>query len=118
MVVAKRCLLVVAKRCVLVVAKRCLLVVAKRCLLVVAKRCLLVVAKRCLLVVAKRPSNMPCASGTDLLRPSYALLPEIEVANQTCCLTRPQYTDTGPTTHSGDPITSGAWQGGLCSSSF
>ena len=36
---------------------------------------------------------------------------EIEVANQTFYLTQSQYTDTGPTSPSADPITPGAWQG-------
>ena len=36
---------------------------------------------------------------------------EIEVADQTFHLT--QYTDTGPTSPSTDPITPGAWQGGV-----
>ena len=36
---------------------------------------------------------------------------EIEVADPTFYLTRSQYTDTGPTSPSADPITPGAWQG-------
>ena len=36
---------------------------------------------------------------------------EIEVADQTFHLTQSQYTDTGPTSSSADPITPGAWQG-------
>ena len=36
---------------------------------------------------------------------------EIEVADQTFYLTQSQNTDTGPTSPSADPITSGAWQG-------
>ena len=36
---------------------------------------------------------------------------EIEVADQTFCLTQSQYTDTGPTSPSADPRTPGAWQG-------
>ena len=35
---------------------------------------------------------------------------EIEVADQTFFLSRSQYTDTGPTSPSADPITQGAWQ--------
>ena len=37
---------------------------------------------------------------------------EIEAADQTFYLTQSQYTDTGPTSPSADPITPGAWQGG------
>ena len=36
---------------------------------------------------------------------------EIEVADPTFYLTQSQYTDTGPTSPSSDPITPGAWQG-------
>ena len=36
---------------------------------------------------------------------------EIEIADQTLHLTQSQYTDTGPTSPSADPITPGAWQG-------
>ena len=36
---------------------------------------------------------------------------EIEVADQTFYLTQSQYTETGPTSPSADPITPGAWQG-------
>ena len=36
---------------------------------------------------------------------------EIEVADPTFYLTQSQYTDTGPTSPSTDPITPGAWQG-------
>ena len=36
---------------------------------------------------------------------------EIEVADQTFHLTQSQYTDTGPTSPSADPITPGAWHG-------
>ena len=43
---------------------------------------------------------------------------EIEVADQTVYLTQSQYTDTGPTSHSADPITPGAWQGSHWSANF
>ena len=36
---------------------------------------------------------------------------EIDVADQAFYLTQSQYTDTGPTSPSADPITPGAWQG-------
>ena len=36
---------------------------------------------------------------------------QIEVADQTFYLTQSQYTDTGPTSPSPDPVTPGAWQG-------
>ena len=43
---------------------------------------------------------------------------EIEVADQTFHLTQLQYTDTGPTSPSTDPITPGAWQGSHWSANF
>ena len=43
---------------------------------------------------------------------------EIEVADQTFYLTQSQYTDTGPTSPSADPITPGAWQHSHWSANF
>ena len=43
---------------------------------------------------------------------------EIEVADQTFYLTQSQYTDTGPTSPSADPIMPGAWQGSHWSANF
>ena len=43
---------------------------------------------------------------------------EIQVADQTFYLTQSQYTDTGPTSPSTDPITPGAWQGSHLSEKF
>ena len=43
---------------------------------------------------------------------------EMEVADQTFYLTQSQYTDTGPTSPSADPITPGAWQGSHWSANF
>ena len=43
---------------------------------------------------------------------------EIEAADQTFHLTQSQYTDTGPTSPSTDPITPGAWQGSHWSANF
>ena len=43
---------------------------------------------------------------------------EIEAADQTFHLTQTQYTDTGPTSPSADPITPGAWQGSHWSANF
>ena len=43
---------------------------------------------------------------------------EIEVANRTFYLTQSQYTDTGLTSPSADPITPGAWQGSHWSANF
>ena len=43
---------------------------------------------------------------------------EIEVADPTFYLTQSQYTDTGPTSPSADPITPGAWQDSHWSASF
>ena len=43
---------------------------------------------------------------------------EIEVADPTFYLTQSQYTDTGPTSPSADPITPGSWQGSHWSANF
>ena len=43
---------------------------------------------------------------------------EIEVVDPTFSLTQSQYTDTGPTSPSNDPITPGAWQGSHRSANF
>ena len=43
---------------------------------------------------------------------------EAEVADQTFYLTQSQYTDTGPTSPSTDPITPGAWKGSYWSANF
>ena len=43
---------------------------------------------------------------------------EIEAADQTFHLTQSQYTDTGPTSPSADPIMPGAWQGSHWSANF
>ena len=43
---------------------------------------------------------------------------EIQVADQTFHLTQSQYTDTGPTSPSADPITPGVWQGSQWSANF
>ena len=43
---------------------------------------------------------------------------EIEVADQTFHLTQSQYTDTGPTSPSTDPVTPGTWQGSHWSANF
>ena len=43
---------------------------------------------------------------------------EIEVADQYIHLTQSQYTDTGPTIPSTDPIKPGAWQGSHWSANF
>ena len=43
---------------------------------------------------------------------------EIELADQTIYLAQSQYTDTGPTSPSTDPITPGVWQGSHRSATF
>ena len=43
---------------------------------------------------------------------------EKEVADPTFYLTQSQYTDTGPTSPSADPITPGAWQGSHWNANF
>ena len=57
------------------------------------------------------PATFLCISGTDLLRPFTCCHTETEVADQTVYFAHSQYTGTGPTSPSADPITPGAWQG-------
>ena len=56
------------------------------------------------------PATCECISGSDLHNFTFCHT-EIEAADQTFHLTQSQYTDTGPTSPSADPITPGAWQG-------
>ena len=74
----------------------------------------------CLLVgwLLNVPATCECISGTDLLRQFTCCHTEIEVADPTFHLTQSQYTDTGPTSPSADPITPGAWQGSHWSANF
>ena len=64
------------------------------------------------LLVAYRPSNMRVYHNFTCCHT------EIEAADQTFHLTQSQYTDTGPTSPSADPITPGAWQGSHWSANF
>ena len=70
-------------------------------------------------LVAYRPSNMLVylrdRSAQTIWR---AATLEIEAADPTFYLTQSQYTDTGPTSPSADPITPGAWQGSHWSANF
>ena len=43
---------------------------------------------------------------------------EVDIAHQTFYLAQSQYTDTGPTSPSADPIMPGAWQGSHCSANL
>ena len=43
---------------------------------------------------------------------------EVEAADPTFYLTQSQYTDTGPTSPSADPIMAGTWQGSYWSANF
>ena len=63
------------------------------------------------------PATCECISGTDLLN-FKCCHTEVEFADQTFYLTQSQYTDTGPTSPSTDPITPGAWQGSHWSANF
>ena len=56
-------------------------------------------------------------SQTDLHNFTYCHT-ETEVADQTFRLTQSQYTDTGPTSSSADPMIPGAWQGSHWGANF
>ena len=57
------------------------------------------------------PATGYCISGTICSDKFTCCHTEIEVADPTFYLTQSQYTDTGLTSPSADPITPGAWQG-------
>ena len=49
---------------------------------------------------------------------NFYVLPHRDKSCRSNYLTQSQYTDTGPTSHSTDPITVGAWQGSHWSAKF
>ena len=65
---------------------------------------------RCCCWLLERTSDVLVYLRKDLLRHLY-VLPHWEIADWTFYLTQAQYTDTGPTSPSTDPISSGAWLG-------
>ena len=68
---------------------------------------------------ASRPSNMLVYLMGRICTDNFTCChTEIEVEDQTFYLTQSQYTDTGTTSPSADPITPGAWQGSHCSANF
>ena len=69
----------------------------------------------CLLNVA---ATRECISGSDLHRQFTCCHTQIEVTDPTFHLTQSQYTDTGPTSPSTDPIGPGAWQESNWSANF
>ena len=63
--------------------------------------------------------NVPATSQGRICSGSFTCChTEIEVADQTSHLTQSQYTDTGPTSPSTEPVTPGAWQGSHWSTNF
>ena len=60
------------------------------------------------LLTSQQKAN--CVSGLELQTWWCTLLPHFEVSDQTCCLTRSQYTNPRPTSPSTDPILLGIWQ--------
>ena len=71
------------------------------------------------LLVAYRPSNMRVYLRDGSAQTIFTCChTEIEAADQTFHLTQSQYTDTGSTSPSADPITPGAWQGSHWSANF
>ena len=65
----------------------------------------------CLLVGCLTSQQQACVSQGRICPDNFTCChTEIEVADQTFYLTQSQYTDTGPTSPSADPITPGAWR--------
>ena len=66
----------------------------------------------CLLVDCLKSQQHASVSQGRICTDNFTCCPtEIEAADPTFHLTQSQYTDTGPTSPSADPITPGAWQG-------
>ena len=63
------------------------------------------------------PATCKCISGMDLLNVTCCHT-EIEFADHTLYLTQSQFSDTGPTSPSTDPITPGTWQGSHWNANF
>ena len=73
----------------------------------------------CLLVGCLTSQQHASVSQGHICSDNFTCCPtEIEVADPTFYLTQSQYTDTGPTSPSTDPITPGAWQGSHWSAKF
>ena len=73
----------------------------------------------CLLVGCLTSQQHACVSQGRICSDNFMCChTEIEVADPTFYLTQSQYTDTGPTSPSADPITPGAWQGSHWSANF
>ena len=73
----------------------------------------------CLFVVCLTSQQQACVSQGRICSDNFTCCHiEIEVADQTFYLTQSQYTDTGPTSPSADPIMPGTWQGSHWSANF
>ena len=73
----------------------------------------------CLLVGCLTSQQQACVSQGWICSDNFTCChTEIEVADPVFYLTQSQYTDTGPTSPSADPITPGAWQGSHWSANF
>ena len=73
----------------------------------------------CLLVACLTYQQHACVSEGWICTDNFTCChTEVEVADQTFYLTQSQYTDTGPTSPSSDPVMPGAWQGSHWSANF
>ena len=72
----------------------------------------------CLLACLTSQQHASVSQGRNCTDNCHSCHTEIEAADQTFYLTQSQYTDTGPTSPSTDPITPGAWQGSHWSANF
>ena len=92
------------------------------CQLFIRRPCLAAIGhcwQVCLLVGCLMSQQHACVSQGRICSDNFTCChTEIEVADPTFYLTQSQYTDTGPTSPSADPITPGAWQGSHWSANF
>ena len=83
------------------------------------KHLLVWASSNCLLVACLTSQQHARVSQAQICSDNFACChTEIEVADQTFHLTQSQYTDTGPTSPSTDPIAPGTWQGSHWSANF
>ena len=105
--------------CVCVCVCVCLCLCLCLCECDCAWACVCVCARVCLLVGCLTPQQHASVSQGQICTGNITCChTQIEVADQTFYLTQSQYTDTGPTDPSVDPIMPGVWQGSHWSASL
>ena len=92
--------------------------VVRACVCVCVCVCVCACASVCVCLLLKSQQHASVSQGWICSDNFTCCHTEIEVADPTFYRTQSQYTDTGPTSPSADPITPGAWQGSHWSANF